>query len=224
MQTGTVEYETGRLFRRGRVHDPTWTGGSQGRDAGSGSDRSTRGLDQAAERSADLRIIDNAFLGYMHGSHASGLGLNLTHLPRREPPKTLQTILLPPVVEFPQPRNFVVRDSDDEFPAGLMRDAVLMAESDHLPDAANSEGRFPGARTVIETRMQDATVMTALVRADLRLLFIHGDARTRNAAQKLISHAQADDAAANHCESVCHETIIRVLIGAGEPACSMNYI
>jgi hypothetical protein len=86
---------------------------------------------------------------------------------------------------------------DDDLPADLMADAMLTAELDHLPQAADAHSGFLGARLVIEPAVEDAAVVGRLLRGDLGILL---EERHLVAAPRLEEpprRGQADEPAAD---------------------------
>ena len=83
-----------------------------------------------------------------------------------------------------------------------MGDAILFTEAPHLSNAVDGESCLERSGSVIQTGVQHAAVMPALVLGDRRFLLEDDDSRARPRAQQLVRGGQADDAPADdHCRN-----------------------
>ena len=74
---------------------------------------------------------------------------------------------------------------------------MLAAKRDHLPDARHRQARLQRPGSIIEPRMKHARVVTALVLANLILLFENRDTDAGKLLEETMSQRQPNDAAAN---------------------------
>jgi len=81
--------------------------------------------------------------------------------------------------EFPQASDFGIVCGHDNFATDVMRDAVFAAKFRHLADAAHGHLGFERAGFVVESAMEDAAVVGALVFSRPVLFFEHADGEVR---------------------------------------------
>ena len=87
---------------------------------------------------------------------------------------------------------------------------MLAAKGDHLTDAAHGEFRFARAWLVVQTRVQHAGVVAALVAPYVWFFFEHRHVRVRETLTDAPSGGQADDAAADNDDAFLHRLFRRV--------------
>mmetsp|Transcript_10362 Transcript_10362/g.28882 ORF Transcript_10362/g.28882 Transcript_10362/m.28882 type:complete len:288 (+) Transcript_10362:600-1463(+) len=90
----------------------------------------------------------------------------------------------------------------DEFPDAFMRNSFLLCILVHHPGTVHTTLCHDSTRLIIHACVNDATVMTALVRSDFRFLLQDRDSFVRKASQDLVGCRQADDSTADHCDIV----------------------
>ena len=81
-----------------------------------------------------------------------------------------------------------------------MRDAMLLAERDHLLKALNTQPRLFGTGLVVKARVEDAAVTTAGMEPAGGLLLEQRDRAVFLPALELEGEREAEDAAAHHQE------------------------
>src|SRR5262245_9369536 len=86
---------------------------------------------------------------------------------------------------------------------------MLLAEFNHLPDAANSQPRLSRAWFVVQPAMQHAAVVAALMLADGRFLLEHRDFRVGKALTQPKGRRQPYDAAADDDDAFCHAVMVK---------------
>src|SRR3989304_3276144 len=87
-------------------------------------------------------------------------------------------------------------------------DAVLLAEAVHQRFALDAEARLVGAGPVVDARVDDARVVTGLVRREPRVLFQEDEARARGALVERPGGGEAHDAAADDRDVVGHGALL----------------
>src|SRR5690242_4708699 len=95
-------------------------------------------------------------------------------------------------MQVAQPLQLGFVHCHDEFPANLMRNAVLPAEGNHLLDAGDGHPRLDGSGFVIKTAMKHTAVVAGLVAPDLRLFLENRNLRIGNARRKFVRRRQTD--------------------------------
>jgi hypothetical protein len=83
---------------------------------------------------------------------------------------------------------------------------MFAAKLDHLPDAGHGETRFSRPWFVIEARVQNAAVVSALVTSDDRLFFQHGDARAWKTLAETPSRCKSNNPAPDYNDSLSHSS------------------
>src|SRR5262249_2472430 len=96
--------------------------------------------------------------------------------------------------EFLKGREFALISGNDELPAAIVRDAVLLAEAVHEFAAFGAVLRLGRTRLVIETGVNHAAVVPGLVLGDVLFGF---DYRNRSAPGEGQRRSEANDPAAD---------------------------
>ena len=104
----------------------------------------------------------------------------------------------PAFEQFPQTHDFGFRAGHYQLAADLMRNAMLPAESLHLPDALDRQPGLQRSRLVVQAGVQDTAVVAALVLANLGLLLQHDHLGLRLGHRQPVRHSKADDSSAHH--------------------------
>ena len=108
-----------------------------------------------------------------------------------------QSVLLPAFEQVVQPGNLFGLRRHHQFSANLVRDAVLLAERDHLPDSGDRKPGLHRSWLVVEAAMQHAAVVAALVLPYAGFLLQHRNGGARKFLGQSQSGGQPDDSAAN---------------------------
>ena len=80
-----------------------------------------------------------------------------------------------------------------------MGDAVALTKRDQLKDSPTAIPSFQRPRSVVDTRVDDAAVVTGLMRGELTLFFEHENTSTWLARKNLPRRRETDNAPSNHC-------------------------
>ena len=89
--------------------------------------------------------------------------LDLADALRTHPLETFDLIGQPPFVQCLKARNLRFRVGHNEFAAAPGRNTVILTESRHGATPLNTELRLEGARFVINTGVNNTTVVTGLL-------------------------------------------------------------
>jgi hypothetical protein len=95
--------------------------------------------------------------------------LELPNFTASEPSNARKAVLPSAAFERPETFNFAGIDGDHELSADLMGYPPLSRISCHLPDAADGKPGLAGTRDVVQAGVQNATVVTGLMLADIVL-------------------------------------------------------
>ncbi len=144
-----------------------------------------------------LREVDDPRARRVQGGHAMGVGLDL--------PQPLGAYLLqagdavghPSLVQLFHPTQLRLVGGDDHLAAPLVVDSVLVAKPDHGLHALDAELGLAGARTVVDSRVDDAAVVAGLVGGQLPLFLHHRHPAPGVPAGQAEGRRQADDPAAH---------------------------
>ncbi len=109
---------------------------------------------------------------------ARGVRLDLAQLLGREQAQAAKTVFLAALEQRMQARDFLRAGGHHHLAANLVRDRMSLAELDHLPHALDGQAGAPRAGLVIQSAMQHAAVVTALMPRHGVFLFEHGDGRS----------------------------------------------
>src|SRR5258708_37990762 len=141
----------------------------------------------------------------MHRGHARGVRLDLVKFLRAQPSQAFETVRGTALEQSLQARNLVLSYGHDHFSADLVRNRVLPAELDHLPDAAHRQPRLAGPGFIVEPGMKNPAVVAALMTARLRFLLEHGNARIGEALANAPCGGKANDAAPDDNDALTHD-------------------
>jgi len=105
-----------------------------------------------------------------------------------------ESIRLAAPPQFFQARKFVFVSGDNDLAANLMRNPVFPAKLHHRRSARDAQLRFQRPRFVVNTGVNDAAVVAALMPADA-IFFLHQQqAKPRKAPRDLESDGEPDNA------------------------------
>jgi hypothetical protein len=150
------------------------------RHAGAGDDFPALLSNQALQHLTHPRIIHDAFLRDVNRLDAARMRLDLQQLVAVEHAQAGQSVLASSLEQIVQARHFLRTGGDHHLAAHLVPDPVRPAEFDHLVDAANGQSSAARSRFVVQTAVQHAAVMAALMQCHGALLFEDGDANAGN--------------------------------------------
>src|SRR5436309_2343845 len=100
-------------------------------------------------------------------------------------------------MQFRQPGQFRGFGGHYHLATDLVRDAVLTAELRHLANSFHCQPRLKRAGLVIQTAVEDAAVVRALVQPDRRFLFQNGDGPPGMPANEFKRGCKTNQPAAN---------------------------
>jgi hypothetical protein len=102
-----------------------------------------------------------------------------------------QPIGLSAATQFLKPRDLFLFRGHDHFAANAMRDAVLAAKIHHRCRAGHTQASLQRSRLVIHARMDDSTVVAALVCGNPSFLFENKKTTAGKTARDLQRDSQA---------------------------------
>jgi hypothetical protein len=154
-------------------------------------------LEQPLHRRSDLRIRDDPGAADEQRSDRPHRRLALAQLLHRQP-SHVRAVRAAAPLELEHPWELALMRRDDDLAADLVVDVVLVAKRDESCRTRNRELRLEAARLVVDARMDDAAVATALVPRGARFLLEHDDIGIRLGAFERKRGRQTDQAAADN--------------------------
>ena len=128
--------------------------------------------DLALEGIGDTAVVDDPLLRHLNGGDPRGMRLEFADRRRRvEATEADEAVVCSPFPERVEPAHLSRIGGDDDLPADLVTDAMLLAELDHLPQPADAQRCLLGARPVGEAAVEDAAVVGRLLRGDRGVFF-----------------------------------------------------
>jgi len=153
--------------------------------------------DSPSQRAADRWIVDDPFFGDEDRRDTADMRLALTRLIGGQHAQTRQSVRHPSAKQLLEPRKFLGGRRDDDLAAHFVTDSVFLAEALHLPNSVHGESRLERTRSVVQTGMEHAAVMSALMLPDARFLLEHDDTASRLRTEQLVCGGEPDDAPAD---------------------------
>src|SRR5579885_707476 len=146
---------------------------------------------------AHLRVIPDELLWHSPSGESTHMRLDLPHSLAAEPFQPFQAVLLPALVESPQPRDLPLVRRHHQLAANFVRDAALLTERHHLPDARHRQPRPHGPWLVVQAAMQYAAVVPGLMPAHRSLFFEDSHPATRQLFSQAVGRGQPHDSSAD---------------------------
>src|SRR5690606_5376353 len=148
-------------------------------------------------RRRHLAVVDDARLWRKQCCAALRVGFYALEFLAVDQPEPGNAVLGALAVQGLEARHLFLGDGHDHLAAILVADPVSAAKALEPADALHTQARFQGLGTVVNPRMDDATVMARLMAADPRLLLEHDDAEPRAALRQSQRRRESYDAAPN---------------------------
>src|SRR5690606_17603422 len=148
--------------------------------------------------------VDNTRLRHQYATDARCMGLVFPDLLGRQHGKRLQSVLQSALIQGLKHGQLALVGGDDNLGTQFVWDVVALAEVDqHVvpPDAV--EG-FQAARFVVQTGVDNATVIASLVAADTIFFFQDGDFQRGIGGEQLQAGGQSNYAATDNKHIVLH--------------------
>src|SRR5688572_22396542 len=138
--------------------------------------------------------------------------LVFSNLIRSQPSNSLEAVGFSTPMQFFEPRKLGCICRNDNLPATLMRDPVLLAEAVHRFAPFDAILCFQRARFVVQTGMDDAAVVAGLMRREPVLRLEQNHSQAWPSRQQRVRGGKAHYAAADDCNVVSHFSHIGPLI------------
>ena len=191
-------HEHARLHvARGRRHHHATVAPPDPRRAGPGADHAPAPRELRGVGPRHLRVVDDPGLRHEERRDPGGVRLVLAELLGAEASHPIQAVGLAASLELVEPRHLVGARGDDDLPAPLEADPVLLAEALEERAPASARRRLEGAGFVVEARVDHAAVVARLVRGEGRLLLQHDERQPRAAGEQCQRRREADDASSD---------------------------
>src|SRR5579862_4368857 len=191
-----IKHESSRKLATGSCDDGLAAVASQALHFSIGFDRTAFRDDQIGILGANLCVVGNAGARNQEPGYASAVRFDFVRFFLCDHSETGNSISSPTFEEGVQLRNFAFVGSNDQFPANAKREAVFLEKTDHCCRAFDAEFRLQRTRLVIDSGVNDAAVVAALVASYLAFLFQYHQAEMWKRAAKVQRRGKPDDSAA----------------------------
>ena len=165
MQAGAVDDEVGLDVTLRGADDLPSAAGANAEGGGACANLVAGGEDQFRHLAHHSRVVDDALLRHTQSGEASRVGFDLPNGSALEPLQAAQSIGRSTRFELAQSHDFGRVDREHDLSTDIMRNPILATKCHHLPNTLHSELRLERAGFVVESAMQNAGVVTALVAA-----------------------------------------------------------
>ena len=193
------DHQVGAQVAGGACHPPDAAAPLDPRHPSLHDDTPPEPPDFALEGIGDSAVVDDSLLRHLDGGDPRGMRLEFADRLRGvESAQPDQAVLSPPLPQRVEPAHLGRIGGNDDLPADLMADAMLLAELDHLPQSADAQSGLLGARLVGEPAVEDAAVVGRLLRGDLGILLEERHFVAAPRLEESPSRGQADEPAADN--------------------------
>ena len=165
MQAGTVDDEVGLDVTLRGADDLPSAAGANAKSGSVCANLVTGGEDQFRHLAHHSRVVDDALLRHAQSGAAGRVGFDLPNGSALEPLQAAQSIGRSTRFELAQSHDFGRVHREHDLSANIMRDPILATKGHHLPNTLHGKLRLERAGFVVESAMQNAGVVTALVAA-----------------------------------------------------------
>src|SRR5262245_20282967 len=196
LQSATVDQVSGAEFASGRAQNEFIGATFAIVQARIKPNLAAGGPNQLGIFSGDDSIIHNPRLRHPQSRDAGHMWLALADLFRSQPFEPFQPVGPAAALQLSERRNLTLIDGDDNLAAALVGDAVFFAEPIHRLAAGGAQASAVRTRLVIESRVNDAAIVSALVLSDIGFRF-EDDHSKPAAPRQLQRRRQPDQAAAD---------------------------
>src|ERR1043166_2422049 len=148
--------------------------------------------------SGNFFVVDNSGGGHDQRLHTQSIGFQLFEPLAPDYFETLKSIRKPATMKLVEPRYLLLAGGDDDFPAQLVGDIVLIAEFNERFPTGHAGAGFERTGAIVKSGMNDAAIVAGLVLREIGFLVEQQKFRTWVSARELQRRGEANNAAADN--------------------------